>query len=137
MEISRRFLGLDINDNGSKLSYSYKPFVQSSKLVGENGELVAELKRFGWFTLNFHIFDGEQKYILRRKSMEHEIHTPSGEILRTNSGCNFYLNQNALTELKFDRRFGKHVSLEIFSDVHRTALLIASCLLTVSYLHGG
>lgn len=137
MELYPRFLGLSISDSGSLYTYSYTPFTESSKLVDENGVLIAELKRFGWFTLNFNLFTGNAAYILKCSVLNNEMITPEGQIFSTNSSTNFYSNGKQLTELKHNSRFGKYATLEVFSREHKAALVIASCLFTVRYLHGG
>lgn len=137
MEISPKFLGLKINEDGDYYNYSYMPFTQSSKLVSDKGILVAELKRFGWFTLNFKLFAEGGEYLLKCRALNNELVTPQGEILETGSSVNFSRKNKLVTELKHDSRLKKHASLEVFTEHHRMALLIVSCLFTVRYLHGG
>lgn len=137
MEISPKFLGLSIKDGEHQYEFSYMPFSQSSRLIGSSGNLVAELKRFGWFTLNFKLMAEGGEYLLKCRALNHELTTPQGETFQTGSSVNFASKTKPLTKLTHDNRFKKYASLEVFSEHHRMALIITSCLLTVRYLHGG
>jgi hypothetical protein len=137
MEISPKFLGLSINDGQHQYEFSYMPFTQSSKLTDSNGNLVAELKRFGWFTLNFKLIAEDSEYLLKCRALNNELTTPQGETFQTGSSVNFANETKPLTKLTHDNRFKKYATLEVFSKHHRIALIIASCLFTVRYLHGG
>jgi len=137
MDISAKFLGLSIKDGEDQYEFSYMPFTQSSKLTDSDGNLVAELKRFGWFSLNFKLMAEGGEYLLKCRALNHQLITPQGEIFQTGSSVNFASNTKQLTKLTHDNRFKKYVSLEVFSEHHRMALIIASCLFTVRYLHGG
>ncbi len=137
MKLSAKLLGLQIEDGDIRYEYSYTPFTQSSKLFDEDGSLLAELKRFGWFTLNFNLETQGNDYIFKCRQLNSELITPEGDVIRTDSSVNFYHNGQRLTQLKHDLRYQKYVALEIFSETHRTALMIASCLFTIRYLHGG
>lgn len=137
MEISPKFLGLRIDDDGNRYEYSYRPFTQNSKLFDCKGNLVAELRRFGWFTLNFHLIAESGEYLLKCRALNHELTTPQGELFHTGMSVNFSNKTEPLTKLSQDNRSKKYAILEVLSKHHRMALTIASCLLTVRYLHGG
>lgn len=137
MEISPKFLGLSIMDGEHKYEFSYMPFTQSSRLTDSNGDLIAELKRFGWFTINFKLMVENGEYLLKCRALNHELTTPQGETFQTGSSMNFASKTKPLTKLTHDNRFKKYAALEVFSEQHRMALIIASCLLTVRYLNGG
>lgn len=135
MDISAKFLGLSIKDGEHQYEFSYMPFTQSSKLTDSDVNLVAELKRFGWFTLNFKLMTEGGEYLLKCRALNHQLTTPQGEIFQTGSSLDFASNTKQLTKLTRDNRFKKYVSLEVFSEHHRMALIIASCLFTVRYFH--
>jgi len=137
MELSPKFLGLAINDDGVIYNFKYMPFTQSSKILDEEGFLISELKRFGWFKLNFKLFTNNKEYMFKCRLTNHELIAQDGKVFKAKASSSFYDGDQQVTNLEYNNKIGKYLVLDINSKEHKTALLIASCLMAVRYMHGG
>lgn len=130
LTIARNSRGLEITNGDEKLIFRNKLFSLSSEITDENGDIIATLKRKGWWYLTFSLTTKDGEYELLGKWGEFQlISNESNEVFNTNSSIEFYNAKGIrVTEFKRSNDFGSQYLLNINNTEHALAFIMASCI---------
>jgi len=128
-QIKSSLKGCAIEHEGHVFSYESKLFSMSGNLRDNSGNILAEMKRIGWWNYRFEIKTEYDNYNLLRKWGNTKLVLESHNLeYETNRTTEFYIKGSKhATKFKLEKCFANTCSLEIIVTEHWQALLLASC----------
>lgn len=127
MYINPTLFGVNITGTKNRLRYMCSIFSLSSRIIDEDGTVLACQKRTGWWRLKFHIETPAGRYRFYKGFLNYYLEHESGVVFQTQGSIDFYdVNMRKVTELKLSRKFGKYWELDILTEEHKSALVLAS-----------
>lgn len=127
MFINPTLFGANITDTQKPVTYRCSIFSLSSSIKDDTGTVLAEQTRTSWWTLKFDVVTSKGKYQFYQKYFDYFLEHESGAILRTHNSTDFYSsNMQQVTNLQHSNKLGKKWELDLLTEHHRSALVIAS-----------
>ena len=128
-QVRRSLKGCAIDHDGNAFSYVPRLFSMSGELKDSSGDILAVMKRTGWWGFTFEINTQNEKYHLTRKWGNTILTSQNLSIeYETNGTVEFYIKgSKRATKFEVEKWFMNTWSLEILVKEHWHALLLASC----------
>jgi len=125
--INPTLFGADITGVNRPVSYKCKMFSLSSVLKDMQGEIIAQQKRSSWWRLVFEMQTEEGEYKFYEKFGAYYLEHETGETFFTHNSMGFYNKyMKSVTDLKYTKKFGKMWELDLLTDKHQSAFVLAS-----------
>lgn len=127
--IRRNLRGCVIEYDGLTFIYESKLFSMSGTLTDDSGDILAVMKRVGWWSFKFEIQTESGSYRFFRKWGNTHLVSKNLDIeYQTDSTLEFYIKgSRRATKFECKKHFLNLWELEILVKDHWHALLIASC----------
>jgi len=136
MYINPTLFGAVITGTNANVRYRCKPFSLSSCIYDEDGVVLVSQNRTGWWGLKFEMVTPNGRYTFGKRYFDYFLEHESGALFRTHSSVDFYDSKmKRVTDLKLSRKSGKYWELNILTEEHKSAFVLASvtiCKLTPS-----
>jgi len=127
MYINPTLFGAKITGTNEKVFYKCHPFSLSSAIFDDNGSLLISQKRTGWWSLKFDMVTPNGTYQFYRRYLDYFLEHESGVVFRTHGSLDFYDSEmKRVTGLKLSKNIGKYWELNIFTEEHKSAFVLAS-----------
>lgn len=127
MYINPTLFGAKITGTNEKVLYRCRPFSLSSVIFGEDGTSLISQKRASWWSLKFDMVTPNGNYKFYKRYLDYFLEHESGAIFRTHSSIDFYDSKmKRVTDLKLSKNIGKYWDLNILTEDHKSAFVLAS-----------
>lgn len=127
MYINPTLFGAKITGTARDVTYKTGIFSLSGSITDDDGSLLVSQKRTSWWGLKFDMVAPEGNYKFYQKYFDYFLEHENGQKFRTHSSVDFYNEKmERVTHLRHSNKFGKYWELDIFTEEHKSALVLAS-----------
>lgn len=127
MYINPTLFGANISGTERPVSFKCNAFNLNSSIYDEDGSLLASQKRTGLWNRKFEITTPDGTYKFYRQWFDYFLEHEGGDKFRTHTTIDFYNDKmKRVTHLRHSSKFGKYWELDLFTENHKSAFVMAS-----------
>ncbi len=127
MYINPTLFGAKISATERRVRYQCAAFSLSSRIMDEYGTVLVSQKRTSWWRLEFDVWTPLGTYRFYKRYLDYFLEQEGGVLFRTHGSADFYRSDMVrATALKRSSKLGKSWELDILTEDHKSALVLAS-----------
>lgn len=127
MYITPTLFGANITGIDRAVTYKCNAFNLNSSIYDVDGSLLVSQKRIGMWNRSFEIRTSNGIYKFYKRWFDYFLEHEGGDKFRTHATVDFYNDKmTRVTYLRYSSKFGKCWELDLFSENHKSAFVIAS-----------